>query len=244
MSKSTNKLQSSARSTLLDFSDFWSQRYATPDQYFLTKHISQRLGSVIAYWACRVGISANKVTLLGLMFMISASLCLGQYPQGPAYAYVALVLYQIGFALDCADGQIARATHTTSEFGAWLDNACDYVRYITMLLALGAVLLSSGLSLVLITVALFLLGSGLIVNLHTVYTLKGGHYRSHGLSGFRGSLKYWARSVSDTPFVLLLICLLAPLPLVMSVYIAIIGLVNLVQAVALGLLRIRKPQEC
>lgn len=222
------------------FADFWGQKYATQGQYFFTRVISQRIGSVIAYLANRANLSPNAVTMIGMPFMLGASYCLALSSKDSSYSYLALLLYQLGFGFDCADGQLARATKRASEFGAWLDNVCDHIRYVSIILALGAVFVfGSTVPVAAIGLSLLLLGSGLSVGLHTVSTLRVGSYHPHGLTGVADIAKRVTKELSDTPLFLLLICLLVKLPVVLAIYISAIGLMNLVQAIALGLLRIR-----
>jgi phosphatidylglycerophosphate synthase len=53
--------------------------------------------------------------------------------------WLALVGWQLAYVLDCADGQVARATGRTSEAGARLDVLCDYAVHCSIVCALVAV---------------------------------------------------------------------------------------------------------
>lgn len=223
----------------LRFRDFWSQRYAMPGQYFLTRHFSLRLGSVLAYVAYRAGATPNLVTALGLVTMLLASACLALAAEHPAFAVAALLLFQFGFGLDCADGQLARATLRTGRFGAWLDVACDHARYVAILLATGALLVNAALPPAVVLTTLFLLGAGASVTLHTVVVLKSGEHAPHGLSGARSIVKSLMRTLNDTPAFLLLLCVLAPVPWALAAYVSAFGAVSLAQALALAWLRMR-----
>ena len=59
----------------------------------------------------------------------------------PAWAVglLALVGWQVAYALDCADGQLARVTGRTSAAGARLDVLCDVAAQIALVTALAAV---------------------------------------------------------------------------------------------------------
>lgn len=223
----------------LSLRDFWSQRYAMPGQYFLTRHFSLRLGSLLAYVAYRFGMSPNAVTALGLGVMLLASLCLGLTTLDVRFVAAALFAYQLGFGLDCADGQLARATGRTGAFGAWLDVACDHMRYVALLLAIGSVLVHAALPPTVILTTLFMFGAGATVTLHTVVVLKRGEHAPHGLSGMRAAVKALVRTVSDTPAFLLLVCVLAPAPWALAAYVLATGTLSLTQALALAWLRIR-----
>src|SRR5690606_10341450 len=57
----------------------------------------------------------------------------------PAWAVglVALVGWQVAYALDCADGQLARVTGRGSPAGARVDVLCDVAAQIALVTALG-----------------------------------------------------------------------------------------------------------
>lgn len=83
------------------------------------------LGGALAYVFARLGfISPSAVTLLGFAAGVagSAALATAQDVEGVVLAAVLLLL---AYTLDCADGQLARATGRTSAQGAWLDVAVD-----------------------------------------------------------------------------------------------------------------------
>jgi phosphatidylglycerophosphate synthase len=223
----------------MTFSDFWSQRFATTGQYFFTRVISQRIGAAFAYAAYRLELSPNAVTLIGLGVMLSASLCLALAPAHPGAMWAALMLYQAGFGLDCADGQLARATQRTSKFGAWLDIATDHVRQVSILIALGVNLLGHGAPPSVVLLALFVLGSGLTVSLHTVAVLKAGAFKQHELAGAGALVKQLIKEVTDTPLFLMALCLLQSVPALLLLYLFGVGALCLAQSVALAWLRVR-----
>lgn len=92
----------------------------------------QRGGAVFAYAAWRAGLTPTHVTLTGFMLGLVASAGVLLYvpaardgaPWWPV-ALAALVLWQVAYMLDCADGQLARATGTGSDAGARVDILCD-----------------------------------------------------------------------------------------------------------------------
>lgn len=77
------------------------------------------------------GVSANGVTLAGMIFGLGAGLAIfrGWYLTG-------LLLILLNRVLDGLDGAIARATRQ-SDFGGYLDIVADYVFYIAVPLAFG-----------------------------------------------------------------------------------------------------------
>ena len=139
----------------------------------LTQLLSQRIGAVLAWAAYRIGLSPSSVTLGGISTFLGGAVLYALLPAGPGATACCFVVFQLGYGIDCADGQLARATHSTSRFGAWLDVACDYLRNIFLALALAQHLIFRGFATEVSTVIAGLLLSGNVVKLHTVSTLRG-----------------------------------------------------------------------
>lgn len=107
---------------------------------------SQRLGAVIALAGQRLGVAPTVLTLLNLGLGLAASVTVvALAPRAaagsvPAWAIglLALVGWQIAYAFDCADGQLARVTGRTSTAGARLDVLCDVAAQIGLVAALSA----------------------------------------------------------------------------------------------------------
>jgi phosphatidylglycerophosphate synthase len=108
--------------------------------------VSQRLGAVIALAGHRLGLAPTVLTLLNLGLGLAASVTVvALAPRAaagsvPAWAVglLALVAWQIAYAFDCADGQLARVTGRTSPAGARLDVLCDIAAQIGLVAALSA----------------------------------------------------------------------------------------------------------
>lgn len=211
-----------------------TRRFDTPDQAFLTRKLSQPAGGVVAAGAHALHLSPNAVTLLGLMIMLSAAGVFA-WGGGEYRAVMAAVLFQLGFAFDCADGQLARATRRQSPFGAWLDVACDHIRQGCICLALTvAVPSSTGYA-----CAALLLG-GLSVYLHTVMSIKVVAAPSLSLSGSANRLRFLLKEWLDTPVFLLMICILRDRPGLLLLYTASFGLLSLARAASLAKLRLAR----
>ncbi|HUP91374.1 MAG TPA: CDP-alcohol phosphatidyltransferase family protein [Solimonas sp.] len=224
---------------MITLRDFWEQKFATTGQYFFTRVISQRIGAILAWLGFRLGLSPNAVTVLGLATMLAGSACLACAPAGYAYVWASLLLYQLGFGFDCADGQLARATKRSSRFGGWLDIAADHVRQVGILLAIGIVFVRDGhLPTAACALGLLVLGSGQAVSLHTVAMLKAEAFQPHRLTGASDRIRRLVKEISDTPLFLLVIALLAPWPGFLLAYVFAAGLLYLMQATALAVLRI------
>jgi phosphatidylglycerophosphate synthase len=108
--------------------------------------ISQRLGAGFAVAAHRMGASPTALTLanltLGLAVSVTVIALAGPVARGtvPAWAVglLALVGWHVAYALDCADGQLARVTGRTSPAGARIDVLCDVAAQIALVTALSA----------------------------------------------------------------------------------------------------------
>lgn len=225
------------------FLDFWTLRFAAKGGP-LTQLLSQRIGAACAYMACRLGLTPSQVTLLGgLVFMFSAWLysCL---PSGIGSALICALLFQFAFGLDCADGQLARGTGKTSFFGAWLDIATDYVRNVVIAFALMLWMVETGtLALVPAAVICMLLLSGSAVLLHT--TVAQRQIKEKAELPVAGRLAIPRRIFTwmiDTPSYLLFLCLLRDAGLLLPLYLAGMGSVQLFTAIFLARNRLPGPQ--
>jgi phosphatidylglycerophosphate synthase len=106
--------------------------------------LSQRLGAAFAYGAYRLGLAPTVLTLANLVLGLATStVVMALAAAGTVSAglpgLVALVGWQVAYALDCADGQLARVTGRTSAAGARLDVLCDVAIQIGLVAALCAV---------------------------------------------------------------------------------------------------------
>ncbi|MFE7426192.1 CDP-alcohol phosphatidyltransferase family protein [Streptomyces sp. NPDC057545] len=104
-----------------------------------SRHVNRPLGRLFAAGAYQVGLTPNQVTLLSALFTFGslASVALVRPSWGLGVAvYAGLVT---GFALDSADGQLARLTGRGGPDGEWLDHVVDCAK---MILAHTAVLIS------------------------------------------------------------------------------------------------------
>jgi phosphatidylglycerophosphate synthase len=108
--------------------------------------LSQRLGARIALTADRAGLTPTALTLINVVLGLAVSVAVvalapavarGDAPAWPV-GLLALVGWQLAYAFDCADGQLARVTGRTSAAGARLDVLCDVAAQIALVTALGA----------------------------------------------------------------------------------------------------------
>jgi len=107
-----------------------------------TEAVNQRLASYVCVLAYRIGAAPTALTLLNLVLGLGASLALTLLARSvPAVVLGlgALVLWQLAYTLDCADGQLARVTGRTSPAGARVDVLCDLALQISLVVAVSSV---------------------------------------------------------------------------------------------------------
>ncbi|MEV5338531.1 CDP-alcohol phosphatidyltransferase family protein [Streptomyces sp. NPDC052676] len=89
------------------------------------RFVNRPAGRVLAAAAHRAGLSPNRVTAVSALVTFAAiaavALCPPSRTLGPCVALALL----LGFALDSADGQLARLHGTASRCGEWLDHLLD-----------------------------------------------------------------------------------------------------------------------
>jgi phosphatidylglycerophosphate synthase len=108
--------------------------------------VSQRLGAAIALGAHRLGAPPAALTLANVVLGVAVAATVvslaGPFARGggPPWALglLALVGWQLAYAFDCADGQLARVTGQASPAGARLDILCDVAAQIGLVTALAA----------------------------------------------------------------------------------------------------------
>lgn len=109
--------------------------------------LSQRLGAALALAGARTGTPPTALTLINLLLglatsgtvvVLAAPVAGGSVPAWPV-GLLALLGWQIAYAFDCADGQLARVTGRTSPAGARLDILSDVAAQIALVTAIGAV---------------------------------------------------------------------------------------------------------
>ncbi|MDI6101296.1 CDP-alcohol phosphatidyltransferase family protein [Actinoplanes sp. NEAU-A12] len=102
----------------------------------LTVAMSQRLGARLCVPAHRLGMRPSALTIANLVCGTggSALAVLG----GPRLStgIAAVLLWQLAYCFDCADGQLARYTGRTSEAGARLDVMCDLAVHAAVVIAI------------------------------------------------------------------------------------------------------------
>lgn len=213
--------------------DLLSSRYDTQGTPVFTHWISQRVGSVLAAASFRAGISANSLTMLGLVNVLLG--CVFYLRPGESLNWIyAAAFWQLGYAFDCADGQLARATRTNSAYGAWLDLACDHVREVVVAASVFYVLVRDGVDLEHALAATTMMSCGALVYLQTASNLKSNAYPSLGLLNFKQLARTVLRTIVDTPLHITMLAALQLFPRGLLAYVAGYGLLQGTRAILLA----------
>ena len=126
----------------LDRSYRLARAHQVPGGLF-TKLVNDRLGSSVAAVGISLGVHHSVITLIDLMLALIASMVvIARADQADGWwapGVMAFVLWQLAYVLDCADGQVARATGKQSDFGARVDVLVDFSVQISIIGALLAV---------------------------------------------------------------------------------------------------------
>ncbi|BCJ27166.1 hypothetical protein Asera_12740 [Actinocatenispora sera] len=145
-----------------------------------TETFDQRLGAVFALTAYRLGLPPTALTaanlVLGVATSVAVVLTAGPVAAGhlPAWlvGVLAFLIWHVAYALDCADGQLARVAGSGSAAGARVDVLVDVAVQISLVAAVGAVAVAQRPSTPVWLVAVF--ASSWMVNLVTSVMAKEG----------------------------------------------------------------------
>ncbi|MFI9586632.1 CDP-alcohol phosphatidyltransferase family protein [Streptomyces sp. NPDC052236] len=93
-----------------------------------SRFVNRPAGRVLAAVAYRGGITPNQVTALGAVSTFAALAAVALLPPGPVMSVCVFAALALGFALDSADGQLARSQRLESASGEWLDHVVDVAK--------------------------------------------------------------------------------------------------------------------
>lgn len=100
-----------------------------------SRWVNRPLGRQFAAIAYLAGLTPNQVSLLSAACTYTAIVLVAAVtPTWPVSVLIALLLV-LGYALDSADGQVARLRRTGSPAGEWLDHVLDSIKLATFHLA-------------------------------------------------------------------------------------------------------------
>jgi phosphatidylglycerophosphate synthase len=93
------------------------------------------MGRVLAALSFSLGLTPNQVTLVSAAVSLAGIVVVAVVAPTVVTGIVVAVLLVAGFALDSADGQLARLRRAGSAAGEWLDHIVDCVKHIALHLA-------------------------------------------------------------------------------------------------------------
>lgn len=91
---------------------------------WVNRGLGRRAAAVGFVW----GLSPNAMTTLSALLSLGGIVVIAFAPSTITAAFSATFLLLAGYALDSADGQLARLTHSGSSAGEWLDHVVDAAR--------------------------------------------------------------------------------------------------------------------
>lgn len=115
------------------------------DDSLQAKYYARPLSYPLVWVLSRVGITANQVTILALVFAVA-----GGFWVAYGWYIFGAVLLNIGHLLDYVDGTLAKATGTVSKFGMYLDKTCDEVVETIIPIAIGICLFPTSIAFLII----------------------------------------------------------------------------------------------
>ncbi len=110
---------------------------------FSNRKFIHPLSDAVVRLGIRWKISANAVSLLGLICGLAAAVAYFQTPNQlfVVFGFLLMICWHV---FDGADGRLARATGTTSAFGRIIDGICDHLVYAAVYISLAVNLMAAG----------------------------------------------------------------------------------------------------
>lgn len=121
-----------------------------------TRWVNRRVARYLCSAAAHLGATPSTVSLLSILATLTGLGTFLALHRTPVLAgVIAAVLLALGYALDSADGQLARVQRSSSLQGEWLDHTLDSIRIPAVHLTIGAGFLLQGSPLLAVVAALF-----------------------------------------------------------------------------------------
>jgi phosphatidylglycerophosphate synthase len=98
-------------------------------------YVNRPVGRVFAAIAHRLGMTPNGVTGVSALFTFSGILVIALVPPAWWTGLIVWLLLAVGYALDSADGQVARLRGGGSIAGEWLDHFIDAIKIVSLPIA-------------------------------------------------------------------------------------------------------------
>jgi phosphatidylglycerophosphate synthase len=93
-----------------------------------SRWINRPAGRQLAILAFRIGLTPNQVTVLSGLTSLAGILVLATAPATVSIGFLVAFLLALAYALDSADGQVARMRGGGSPTGEWLDHVIDCLK--------------------------------------------------------------------------------------------------------------------
>jgi phosphatidylglycerophosphate synthase len=100
-----------------------------------SRWVNRPLGRQLAAAAFRAGMTPNGVTAVSALFTFAGIVVVATVAPAAWTGVAVALLLIVGFALDSADGQLARLTGRGSLSGEWLDHVVDCAKTVSLHLA-------------------------------------------------------------------------------------------------------------
>ena len=112
-----------------------AQKARAPGAPAYSIYVNRPLGRLLAAAAYLGGLTPNVVTAISAVFTFSGIVVITSVPPVPLVGVGIGLLLIIGYALDSADGQVARLRGGGSPSGEWLDHVVDAAKVSSLHLA-------------------------------------------------------------------------------------------------------------
>ncbi|MBI2410361.1 MAG: CDP-alcohol phosphatidyltransferase family protein [Candidatus Kerfeldbacteria bacterium] len=112
--------------------------FQKPQDSIFSKLINRKFSRIITFYLVRnvKGIHPTHINIASLI--ISLAGCAMFWHPSYWVRFAGIFVLQLGFTLDCCDGEIARIKNVASPFGAWFDSVLDRFKEFAMLASLMA----------------------------------------------------------------------------------------------------------
>jgi len=112
-----------------------AQKARAPGAPAYSIYVNRPLGRLLAAAAYLGGLTPNAVTAISAVFTFSGIVIIALVPPSPLTGVGIGLLLILGYALDSADGQVARLRGGGSPAGEWLDHVVDAAKISSLHLA-------------------------------------------------------------------------------------------------------------
>lgn len=122
---------SGAHSVVQSISDV--KAFQKPQDSIFSTLFTRRVSRVLTYAMLKWWPSVSPSQVSTISFVLSVVACGLFLHTSYWWRLVGVLLLQLSFAFDCSDGEVARAKHMSTLFGAWLDSTLDRFKEVLML---------------------------------------------------------------------------------------------------------------